>query len=143
MGSFMNQQASIDVLLETLGGVSTGFSQPILTENWLRGALIVDTRPVDRRRRDGVLPEQWSSTGTYWTRGVRHGDTTRSCSEIGPPPLAVLGTFAPDGPPQLLRAERGPIQRRRSCSVHRPAMDALGLKQEHHPTPAGKTQPFT
>lgn len=32
----MNQQANIDVLLETLGGVSTGFSQPILTENWLR-----------------------------------------------------------------------------------------------------------
>ena len=35
-GIVMNQQANIDVLLETLGGVSNGFSQPILTENWLR-----------------------------------------------------------------------------------------------------------
>ena len=28
---------------KTLGGVSTGFSQPIWTESWLRELLIVDT----------------------------------------------------------------------------------------------------
>jgi hypothetical protein len=54
----MNQQAKIDVLLENARRGLARIQPADLDRELAAGVLIVDTRPVDQRRRDGVLPEQ-------------------------------------------------------------------------------------